>query len=77
MQQSKELPLNDIERIFKETDNTGKIKTFLYYVISRHFKEPIDDDCGIVDSIYMAFYLKQKIPLNRLKTNSSVQKISR
>lgn len=74
LQQSKELPLNDIERIFKETDNTGKIKTFLYYVISRHFKEPIDDDCGIVDSIYMAFYLKQKIPLNRLKTNSSVRK---
>lgn len=74
LQQSKELPLNDIERIFKETDNTGKIKTFLYYIISRHFKEPIDDDCEISDSIYMAFYLKQKIPLNRLKTNSSVRK---
>lgn len=73
LQQSKELPLNDIERIFKEPDNTGKIKTFLYYVISRHFKEPVDD-CEIVDSIYMAFYLKQKIPLNRLKTNSSVRK---
>ena len=74
LQQSKELPLNDIERIFKENNNSRKIEIFLYYIISSHFKEPIDDDCEISDSIYMAFYLKQKIPLNKLKTNSSVRK---
>lgn len=74
LQQAQELPLEDLKRIFKEKNNNRKIEIFLYYIISRHFKEPIDDDCEISDSIYMAFYLKQKIPLNRLKTNSSVQK---